>query len=293
MVARRRLTAAEVFAVLSGADPRTAEAIRAQLATLDLADSSIIIGTDQTGQLRYNGRKEHEAIRRSRIRRHRFRRTSRATAAALDKISGAGLIRGRQQQARIQFLAAIVEQLLVDNKRSRDTEAAAMKCAWRRCEMAAPRPPRWSPAWRTICARGASRSPRNAMAPQPRLALIATVAASHYVPAHHVRARVLAARLFALHRLRRTILIVWHGIKMMLSGDSLGDHLFGFAKLLLFIAFGYALVAYYESPIPGVGVSFSNLITDQAHDFANILDARSLELVFDHLRSVVAGLCAA
>jgi hypothetical protein len=80
-----------------------------------------------------------------------------------------------------------------------------------------------------------------------------------------------------------TILIVWHGIKMMLSQDSLGDHMFGFARLLLFISFGYALVAFYESPIPGIGVSFSNLITDQAHEFANILDARSLELTFDHL----------
>jgi hypothetical protein len=80
-----------------------------------------------------------------------------------------------------------------------------------------------------------------------------------------------------------TILIVWEGIRMMLSGDSLGEHMFRFAKLLLFIAFGYALVAFYESPIPGIGVSFSNLITDQAHEFANILDARSLELTFDHL----------
>jgi len=80
-----------------------------------------------------------------------------------------------------------------------------------------------------------------------------------------------------------TILIVWHGIRVMLSGESLGDHMFGFAKLLLYIAFGYAIVACYESPIPGIGVSFSNLITDQAHDLANILDARSLELVFDHL----------
>jgi type IV secretory pathway VirB6-like protein len=70
---------------------------------------------------------------------------------------------------------------------------------------------------------------------------------------------------------------------MMLSQDSLGDHLFEFAKLLLFIAFGYALIAFYQSPIPGIGVSFSHLITDQAHAFANILDAESLELVFDHL----------
>lgn len=80
-----------------------------------------------------------------------------------------------------------------------------------------------------------------------------------------------------------TIVIAWQGVKMMLSQDSLGDHLFGFARLLLFISFGYALVAFYESPIPGIGVSFSNLITDQAHEFANILDARSLELTFDHL----------
>src|SRR3954454_22003558 len=60
-----------------------------------------------------------------------------------------------------------------------------------------------------------------------------------------------------------TILIVWQGIRMMLSGESLGEQMFAFAKLLMFIAFGYSLIAFYESPIPGVGVSFSNLITDQ------------------------------
>jgi hypothetical protein len=70
---------------------------------------------------------------------------------------------------------------------------------------------------------------------------------------------------------------------MMLKHESLGDHMFEFAKLLLFISFGYALIAFYESPLPGIGVSFSNLITDQAHEFANILEARSLEMVFDHL----------
>jgi hypothetical protein len=44
----------------------------------------------------------------------------------LDKISGAVLIGARQRQARIQLLTGVVEQLLVDNKRARDTEAAAM-----------------------------------------------------------------------------------------------------------------------------------------------------------------------
>jgi len=120
------------------------------------------------------------------------------------------------------------------------------------------------------------------MPPQPRLALIATVqqAITSLLTTYEPEFLRLGYSLFIAFA---TILIVWHGIKMMLSGDSLGDHLFGFAKLLLFIAFGYALVAFYESPIPGVGVSFSNLITDQAHEFANIIDARSLELVFDHL----------
>jgi hypothetical protein len=51
---------------------------------------------------------------------------SHSATAVLDKISGAALIGARQRQARIQFLGAIVEQLLVDNKRSRDTDAATM-----------------------------------------------------------------------------------------------------------------------------------------------------------------------
>ncbi len=124
-VARARVTPAAELAALLGADRRAYDAIRSQLATLDLADSSIIIGTDQTGNLRYNGRKELEAI--DALESDVIDPSDeQSTAAVLDKISGAGLIRSRQQQARIQFLAAIVEQLLVDNKRSRDTEAAAM-----------------------------------------------------------------------------------------------------------------------------------------------------------------------
>jgi hypothetical protein len=120
------------------------------------------------------------------------------------------------------------------------------------------------------------------MGPQPHLAIVATVqqAITSLLTTYEPEFLRMGYSLFVAFA---TILIVWQGIQIMLSGDSLGDHLFGFAKLLLFIAFGYALVAFYESPIPGIGVSFSNLITDQAHEFANVLDARSLELVYDHL----------
>src|SRR5712691_12559299 len=120
------------------------------------------------------------------------------------------------------------------------------------------------------------------MGPQPHLAIVATVqqAITTLLTTYEPEFLRMGHSLFVAFA---TILIVWQGIQIMLSGESLGDHLFGFAKLLLFISFGYAVVACYESPIPGIGVSFSNLITDQAHVLANVLDARSLELVFDHL----------
>jgi type IV secretory pathway VirB6-like protein len=120
------------------------------------------------------------------------------------------------------------------------------------------------------------------MQPQPRLAIVATIqqAITSLLTPYEPEFLRFGYSLFIAFA---TILIVWQGVRMMLNQDSLGDHLFEFAKLLLFISFGYALIAFYESPIPGIGVSFSNLITDQAQEFANILDARSLELVFDHL----------
>ena len=120
------------------------------------------------------------------------------------------------------------------------------------------------------------------MPPQPRLAIIATVqqAISTLLTSYEPEFLRVGFSLFVAFA---TILLAWQGIRMMLNQDSVGDHFFNFAKLLLFISFGYALIAFYESPLPGIGVSFSNLITDQAHNFANILDARSLELTFDHL----------
>jgi hypothetical protein len=74
-----------------------------------------------------------------------------------------------------------------------------------------------------------------------------------------------------------TLLLAWHGIRMMLAWRESGEHMFSFAKLLLTIAFGYAMIAFYESPIPGIGTSFSNLITDQAAYLAHILSARSIQ----------------
>ena len=44
-----------------------------------------------------------------------------------------------------------------------------------------------------------------------------------------------------------TIIIAWHGIEMMFSRDGLGDSMFEFAKVLLVVSFGYALIAFPSS----------------------------------------------
>ena len=80
-----------------------------------------------------------------------------------------------------------------------------------------------------------------------------------------------------------TIVIAWRGIHMMLSHEGLGEQMFDFAKLLMFVSFGYAFITFYEAPLPGIGVSFSNLITDQAHYFQRILEARAFDNIYRHL----------
>ena len=76
-----------------------------------------------------------------------------SATAVLDKISGAVLIGARQRQARTQLLSGVVEQLLVESKRARDTEAAAMNMqlvAWR--DRAGRERTRSSPGPATPCA---------------------------------------------------------------------------------------------------------------------------------------------
>src|SRR3954466_7922280 len=73
------------------------------------------------------------------------------------------------------------------------------------------------------------------------------------------------------------ILIAWYGIRWMFGGDSTVVRAFGFAKLLLIISFGYAMIVFYEAPIPGIGTSFSNLVTDEASFLASTLSAQSIQ----------------
>ena len=100
-------------------------ALTSQLATLDAATAAVIAATHDTGQLRFNGRRELRAIE-GLDQDVTNGSLEQSTTAVLDKISGAVLIGARQRQARVQLLSGVVEQLLVEGKRARDTEAASL-----------------------------------------------------------------------------------------------------------------------------------------------------------------------
>ena len=84
-----------------------------------------------------------------------------------------------------------------------------------------------------------------------------------------------------LFRSFATILIAWFGIKSALASASgrpsfQFDH---FASLLLTISFGFAMVNYYSTPIPGVGTSFHNLVTNEAQFLSTQIDQAQLQTV--------------
>src|SRR5215469_16143595 len=88
-----------------------------------------------------------------------------------------------------------------------------------------------------------------------------------------------------LFRMFATILLAWYGIKSALAAAS-GKYALqfdSFASLLLTIAFGFAMVNYYSTPIPGIGVSFHNLVTDEAQFLANKINQTELQTVEERI----------
>jgi len=88
-----------------------------------------------------------------------------------------------------------------------------------------------------------------------------------------------------LFRSFATILIAWFGIKSALASASgrpsfQFDH---FASLLLTISFGFAMVNYYSTPIPGVGLSFHNLVTNEAQFLSSQIDQAQLQTVISQV----------
>ena len=88
-----------------------------------------------------------------------------------------------------------------------------------------------------------------------------------------------------LFRMFATILVAWFGVKSALAaaGGKQPFHFDNFASLLLTIAFGFAMVNYYSTPIPGIGVSFHNLITDEAQFLANKISQTELQTIVNRI----------
>lgn len=88
-----------------------------------------------------------------------------------------------------------------------------------------------------------------------------------------------------LFRAFATILLVWYAVKSALSSAS-GKQLFefdSFAALLLTISFGFGMANYYSNPIPGIGTSFHNLVTDEAQFLANKINQTELQTVEERI----------
>ena len=52
------------------------------------------------------------------------------------------------------------------------------------------------------------------------------------------------------------------------------------------IAFGFAMITYYDSPIPGFGVSFKDLILDQSYYLARRIEVSTIEEIQQRLTDV-------
>jgi TrbL/VirB6 plasmid conjugal transfer protein len=88
-----------------------------------------------------------------------------------------------------------------------------------------------------------------------------------------------------LFRAFATILVVWFGVKSALAAASGKSpfHFDNFASLLLTISLGFGMVNYYSNPIPGIGTSFHNLITDESQFLANKINQAELQTVIERV----------
>jgi type IV secretory pathway VirB6-like protein len=90
------------------------------------------------------------------------------------------------------------------------------------------------------------------------------------------------------------ILIVWFGVKSALGSAGGGNgplfHFDHFADLMLTIAFGFGMITYYATPIPGFGVSFYHLIIDQGQNLSNQLNHSLVQEVWDRLTGLYWGM---
>jgi type IV secretory pathway VirB6-like protein len=56
-----------------------------------------------------------------------------------------------------------------------------------------------------------------------------------------------------------------------------------FASLVLTISFGFGMINYYDTPIPGIGSDFHHVITDQAQFLSNTLSSNMIDTIINRI----------
>ena len=95
-----------------------------------------------------------------------------------------------------------------------------------------------------------------------------------------------------LFRAFATIMVVWYGTKAGLNaGEHRGGfHFANFVTLVLMISFGFAMVNFYDAPIPGFGRDFHHLITDEAANLSNQIGQANAQRIADDTQYVLSNL---
>src|SRR5580692_13191493 len=95
-----------------------------------------------------------------------------------------------------------------------------------------------------------------------------------------------------LFRSFATVLVVWYGIKAALGAGEHRDgfHFSNFVTLILMMSFGFAMVNYYDAPIPGFGRDFHHLITDEAAFLSNQIGQTNAQRIADDTNYVLSNL---
>jgi hypothetical protein len=103
-------------------------------ATIQLADSVAAMGINQSGVVRANGNELLQTLQSMQADAFTPVSDYQTQTALLDKINGASVLSLQESEQANQFLSDAIEQLVVSNKRQRDTEAAVMNATinqWR------------------------------------------------------------------------------------------------------------------------------------------------------------------
>jgi len=89
-----------------------------------------------------------------------------------------------------------------------------------------------------------------------------------------------------------TILLAWFGIPSALSSAEGGEgfNFARFAELIIFITFGFAMVTYYNTPIPGIGYSFTDLVMQEASTLSNSIGLEQAKEIENAVTKFQGGL---